>query len=89
MTQYSVKHHRRSKHRHRDHSCGFFKRGTTDRTDSSPYSRAAANQDMSLKWHLKPQIGAIRGPKLLPETGFKQGQGELRLLVTTQETRAE
>jgi hypothetical protein len=44
---------------------------------------------MSLKWHLKPQIGAIRGPKLLPETGFKQGQGELRLLVTTQETRAE
>lgn len=89
MTQYSVKHHRRSKHRYRDHSCGFFKRGTTDKTDSSPYSRAEANQNMSLKWRLKPQIGAVCWPKLLPERGFKQGQGELSFLVTTEETRAE
>ena len=89
MTQYSVKHHRRSKHRHRDHSCGFFKRGTTDKTDSLPYFRVATNQDMSLKIVAKALIRAVLSAKASVGEMFCTGPEELDSLVSNQEARAE
>jgi hypothetical protein len=76
MTQYSVKHDRRSKHRQRDHSCGFFKRGTTDRRDSS------------VEMVAKASIAAVLPAKGATGKGFEEGPGEQHPLVFDQETPA-